>query len=107
MGNLTDKSGPIRRDGCGGGGSAAPGPSGEPVRLLDGRFGPYVTDGTLNASIPRGTTVEEVTLDLALDLLEQRAKKGGTKRKAKSKSAKKRPNKSTKKKKASRTKSGA
>jgi len=58
------------------------------VRILDGRFGPYVTDGEMNASLPRGTTVDEVTLDMGIELLVERAKKGGTK-KAKKKKAKK------------------
>ena len=43
--------------------------SGEAVRILDGRYGPYVTDGTTNASVPKGTTVETVTLASALELL--------------------------------------
>jgi DNA topoisomerase-1 len=47
--------------------------SGAPVRLLDGRFGPYVTDGTVNASIPRGVDVASVTLDQAIELLRERA----------------------------------
>ena len=35
----------------------------EPIKLLDGRYGPYVTDGATNASLPRGTTVEELDFD--------------------------------------------
>jgi DNA topoisomerase-1 len=50
--------------------------TGKPVQLLEGRYGPYVTDGTTNASIPKATPVEEVTLNFALDLLATRAAKG-------------------------------
>lgn len=71
--------------------------SGTPVRLLDGRFGPYVTDGSVNASIPRGTTVEEVTLDFALDLLRERAKRGGGKKKKKKAARGRKKNPSAKK----------
>ena len=39
-----------------------------PVQLLAGRYGPYVTDGVTNASLPRGTAPEEVTLEYALNL---------------------------------------
>lgn len=35
----------------------------EPVRLLEGRYGPYVTDGVTNASVPKGTAVEDVTFE--------------------------------------------
>ena len=46
------------------------------MNLLAGRYGPYVTDGTTNASLPRGMTPEEVTLEKALELLADRAAKG-------------------------------
>ncbi|MEE8450561.1 MAG: DNA topoisomerase, partial [Thermoguttaceae bacterium] len=67
----------------------------QPIQLLEGRYGPYVTDGTTNASIPRGTSTDEVTFELALDLLKVRAEKGPAKKKAKKKATKK---KATKKK---------
>jgi DNA topoisomerase-1 len=47
--------------------------SGEPLRILDGRYGPYVTDGTTNASVPKGTMVESVTMEGAVKLLADRA----------------------------------
>ena len=46
--------------------------SGEPVRLLKGRFGPYVTDGTVNASIPKGSDPASVTLEEAVELIAAR-----------------------------------
>jgi DNA topoisomerase-1 len=54
----------------------------KPVQLLAGRYGPYVTDGATNASLPRGTTVEEVTLEYALSLLKARAERGPSARPA-------------------------
>jgi DNA topoisomerase I len=53
--------------------------SGEEVKILDGRYGPYVTDGTTNASVPKGTLVESVTMASAVELLASRA--GMTKKK--------------------------
>jgi DNA topoisomerase-1 len=42
------------------------------LRVLAGRFGPYVTDGATNASIPKGVNVETVTFVQATELLEAR-----------------------------------
>jgi len=57
------------------------------VRLMAGRFGPYVTDGATNASLPKTTNAEELTLDEALELLAARAAKGTTKKRATKKTA--------------------
>lgn len=71
--------------------------TGMKVQLLDGRYGPYVTDGETNASLPKGTSPEELDLNEALNLLAARAAAGGSKKKkaTKKKAAKK---KTTKKK---------
>ena len=61
--------------------------NGATLKLLAGRYGPYVTDGTTNASIPKGMNPEGVTFEQATELLEARrnaapsAKRGGFKRK--------------------------
>jgi DNA topoisomerase-1 len=47
---------------------------------MEGRYGPYVTDGTTNASLPKGTAAEAVTFEYALDLLKTRAERGPSKR---------------------------
>jgi DNA topoisomerase-1 len=54
------------------------------LKVLSGRYGPYVTDGEINASLPRGSRPEELTIDQAVDLLQARAARiaagGGRKR---------------------------
>ncbi|HEY6563449.1 MAG TPA: type I DNA topoisomerase [Pirellulaceae bacterium] len=50
--------------------------TGQPVQLLDGRYGPYVTDGSTNASLPKDFKSEELTLAQALQFLAERAAKG-------------------------------
>ncbi len=53
------------------------------IKVLAGRYGPYVTDGDVNASIPKGTAPESVTFEQAMELMEARrnaapsAKRGG------------------------------
>ena len=50
--------------------------SGKPIRVKDGRFGPYVTDGTTNATIPRAESVEDITFERAVELLQIKRDKG-------------------------------
>jgi DNA topoisomerase-1 len=42
------------------------------LKVLAGRYGPYVTDGTTNASIPKGTSPEALTFEQGMELLEAR-----------------------------------
>ncbi|MFS0731053.1 type I DNA topoisomerase [Curtobacterium sp. 1P10AnD] len=56
--------------------------SGTPIKVKDGRFGPYVTDGETNATIPRGEDVEAVDFERAVQLLADKRAKGPVKKKA-------------------------
>jgi DNA topoisomerase I len=65
--------------------------SGKPIVVRDGRFGPYVTDGETNASLRKGDSVDEITLDRATELLAERRARGPAQRPAKRAPAKKAP----------------
>jgi DNA topoisomerase I len=61
--------------------------SNQPVVVKDGRFGPYVTDGEVNATLRKSDSVETVTLERAAELLaEKRAKGPAPKKRAAKKS---------------------
>ncbi|QEG34931.1 type I DNA topoisomerase [Bythopirellula goksoeyrii] len=80
------------------------------VQILDGRFGPYITDGTTNISLRKGMMPEEITYDEALSLLAEKAAQGPAPKKkkaAKKKSATKKSAKKTPAKKKSATKKKA
>jgi DNA topoisomerase-1 len=72
--------------------------SGVPVRVLDGRFGPYVTDGTINATVPRGVDPASIDLEQGVELLREREARGPAKKRTAKKTAKKTTKKSAKKK---------
>jgi DNA topoisomerase-1 len=97
---------------AGGGGGATGGrllgdhPDGGKITVRAGRFGPYVNWGKINATLPKGASADEVTLEEALRLIEAKgetATKGGAPKKSAKKAparkapAKKAPAKATKK----------
>ena len=54
--------------------------SGEDVIVKNGRYGPYVTDGTTNANLPEGAEPEALELEEAVKMLAEKAAKGGGRR---------------------------
>jgi DNA topoisomerase-1 len=65
--------------------------SGKLIKVRDGRFGVYVTDGDTNATLPRGEDVEGLDFDRAVQLLADKRAKGPAKPKAKRAPAKRAP----------------
>jgi DNA topoisomerase-1 len=55
--------------------------NGTAIKLMKGRYGPYVTDGTTNATVPDNDDPLSITLEQANALLAERASKNGGKKK--------------------------
>jgi len=62
-----------------------------PIVVKEGRFGPYVTDGETNASLRKGDTVEEITVQRAAELLAERRARGTTTKRGRAKAAANQP----------------
>ncbi|WP_057882968.1 type I DNA topoisomerase [Tsuneonella troitsensis] len=65
--------------------------SGGEMKVMPGRYGPYVTDGTTNATLPKDVKPEDVTEAQAIELIDARAAKGPPKKKGRKAPAKKAP----------------
>ena len=61
--------------------------SGKPIRIKDGRFGAYVTDGVTNVTIPRGETIDEIDFERAVQMLADKRAKGPAVKKTPAKKA--------------------
>jgi DNA topoisomerase-1 len=61
---------------------------GGPVQVFEGRYGPYVKHGKVNATIPKGTSPDALTLEAAVQLIAQRAESGKPAKSTKTKSRK-------------------
>ncbi|MGB6230488.1 MAG: type I DNA topoisomerase [Litorimonas sp.] len=59
----------------------------QPVQILDGRYGPYVKWGKVNATIPNGQDPQDVNIDMALEYIAEKEAKGGKKKPAAKKKA--------------------
>jgi len=70
--------------------------TGTPIVAKDGRYGPYLTDGEYNVSVPKGESVETITPERAAELLAEKRALGPPKaRKSAKKTAKRTAKKTT------------
>ncbi|WP_411820168.1 type I DNA topoisomerase [Hyphococcus formosus] len=72
--------------------------TGEPVNVMNGRYGPYVKHQKTNATLPAGVEPEAITLDHAVELITAKEKKPAKKKATKKKATKKKATKKTAKK---------
>ncbi|MEL7216942.1 MAG: type I DNA topoisomerase, partial [Pseudomonadota bacterium] len=63
--------------------------SGGEIKVMTGRYGPYVTDGNTNATIPKDVKPEDIEAAQAIELIDARAAKGPAKKKRKKAAPKK------------------
>ncbi|WP_428027969.1 type I DNA topoisomerase [Altererythrobacter sp.] len=63
--------------------------SGGEIKVMPGRYGPYVTDGNVNATIPKDIKPEDIEAAKAIELIDARAAKGPAKKKRRKSPAKK------------------
>lgn len=56
--------------------------SGETIKAMEGRYGPYITDGTVNASIPKAVNPDDITVEQAVAMLADSAAKKKTKKRS-------------------------
>ncbi|MCG6904115.1 MAG: type I DNA topoisomerase [Rhodobacter sp.] len=56
--------------------------NGGAVNVMEGRYGPYVKWEKINATIPKGTEPADVTMEMAVELIAERAAKSGKKKPA-------------------------
>ena len=61
--------------------------AGGPVAVMNGRYGPYVKWEKINATLPKGTEPDAVTMEIAVELIAAKAAKGGKKAPARKKAA--------------------
>ena len=54
--------------------------SGKGVKVKDGRWGPYITDGETNVTVPRGTDPATLTFERAVELIAEKRAKGPAKK---------------------------
>ena len=61
---------------------------GGPVNVMEGRYGPYVKWEKVNATVPKDVKPEDVTMEMAMELIVEREAKGGKKKPARKKTTK-------------------
>ncbi|MEO7365430.1 MAG: type I DNA topoisomerase [Sphingomicrobium sp.] len=54
--------------------------SGKEIKVLEGKYGPYVSDGTIHATLPKSAEPKSVTLEQAVEWIDAKAAKGPVKK---------------------------